>query len=357
MEGTPKHSIDAFVGSNNEEALNSADEFYSKKFEDESESGIIEKYTSPERQEIEDFVIKAMPEFLKKYGLDSKPLPEGTSGFRSGDKSKLNIKRGHIQHLDPDDLDEEDKKSIVVYADKETIAGFSAFSQRIKIFEEDYFQDNISYARAVAHELIHFYAFQSKNIFTSDDETKSRAVTRRSGFSMGKFKDVSKDSLFNPDKTDVDFVDEYFNSVDEAITEELAIRFMRENWKSMPNIKSDLVARDKEMTESLEQLMFENSKPVSVIDEVTGKKYGSGALEFSTDLSQLYENERMNLRKLIGDIFSKNKDKLNSEEEVFEMMAQVAMNGRVLEFARIFETTYGKGSFRRLGEGTAYKKD
>lgn len=155
----------------------------------------------------------------------------------------------------------------------------------------------------------------------------------------------------------MDFVDEYFNKVDEAITEELALRFMQENWKSVPNIQSDLVARDREMTESLEQLMSANNKPVSVIDELTGKKYGNGALEFSTDLSELYENERMNLRKLIADIFNKNQDKFNSEEEVFDMMAQVAMNGRVLEFARIFEATYGKGSFRRLGEGTAYKKD
>lgn len=55
---------------------------------------------------------------------------------------------------------------------------------------------------------------------------------------------------------------------------------------------------------------------------------------------------------LIDDLYNKNAGSFASREEVFNLFARAVMTGRLLSVARLLEKTYGKGSFRELGEKT-----
>ena len=69
-----------------------------------------------------------------------------------------------------------------------------------------------------------------------------------------------------------------------------------------------------------------------------------------------YFKERAALKKLIQTLYEKNEDEFESEEEVFNLFAKAAISGRLLPVARLIEKTFGKGSFRELGEETAKRK-
>jgi hypothetical protein len=63
-----------------------------------------------------------------------------------------------------------------------------------------------------------------------------------------------------------------------------------------------------------------------------------------------YDEERDNFRDLCEKLYQKNQERFSSAEEVFKFFAQAAMTGKLLPVARLIEATYGKGSFRSVGE-------
>ena len=79
---------------------------------------------------------------------------------------------------------------------------------------------------------------------------------------------------------------------------------------------------------------------LAAVDEKS-KPFFYGYLEF-----------REVLKTFIDEIYEKNKDMFNSKDDIFKLFAQAAVGGQVLPLARVWEKTYGKGSFRDLGELT-----
>jgi len=73
-------------------------------------------------------------------------------------------------------------------------------------------------------------------------------------------------------------------------------------------------------------------------------------------VSYTYPAERRELEALVKDIFERNRKEnggmFESEDEVLNLFGQAVMGGPMLDLARVVENTYGKGSFRRLGEAT-----
>ncbi len=55
----------------------------------------------------------------------------------------------------------------------------------------------------------------------------------------------------------------------------------------------------------------------------------------------------------MDNIYQKNKDKFNNKEDVFTEFAKVSFVGGLKNIAKLIENTFGKGSFRKLGERNA----
>ena len=55
---------------------------------------------------------------------------------------------------------------------------------------------------------------------------------------------------------------------------------------------------------------------------------------------------------IIKEIYMGNRENFESEDDIFNLFAKAVMSGELLPVARLIEKTYGKGSFRKLGQET-----
>ena len=62
------------------------------------------------------------------------------------------------------------------------------------------------------------------------------------------------------------------------------------------------------------------------------------------------EKEVTRLNLLVDELWEKNREEFKSREEIVKVFVDAQINGRLLRVARLVERTFGKGSFRRLGE-------
>jgi len=175
---------------------------------------------------------------------------------------------------------------------------YSSREQAILIFDVG---DRLYNARHIAHEILHFNSFQSVSV-----DENGRPSARRIGFEIKTY-----NKQF------------YFKDVNEAVTEDLTEMFVRQCFDTIP-----------ELLEEKRRRLFSN---------LPENEYLSN------------EQERVDLHTFIYDIFIRNNDKFDSEEEVFDLFARAVLSGRLLPLARIIEKTYGKGSFRQIGEKTKEK--
>ena len=63
-----------------------------------------------------------------------------------------------------------------------------------------------------------------------------------------------------------------------------------------------------------------------------------------------YELERKILNILIDKIFEKNSEKFQEREDVFEVFAKSIITGDILPMGRLIDSTFGRGTLRRIGE-------
>src|SRR3989338_4959424 len=65
-----------------------------------------------------------------------------------------------------------------------------------------------------------------------------------------------------------------------------------------------------------------------------------------------YTNERAGFASLVELLYEKNKNEFDSYEDVFKLFSQAMFKGHLLPIARLIEKTFGKGSFRTIGQKT-----
>ncbi len=56
------------------------------------------------------------------------------------------------------------------------------------------------------------------------------------------------------------------------------------------------------------------------------------------------------LHILVGKLFERNLEQFTNQDEVFEEFAKGMMTGNILPVGRLIERTFGKGTFRKIGE-------
>jgi hypothetical protein len=190
-------------------------------------------------------------------------------------------------------------------------------------------RSNTEFADYLAHELIHFKSFGAVQLPSDGDNLDYHY---RAGFAAHN-RDGSR---------------HFFHDVDEALTEEMAKRLVESlkashhrlfedeteetlrvqaEHRSNPNFSTDIViARH-----------LEDSHPMRDRYKVMGTPYP-------------YQEEREILNSLIDKIFERNRQKFAKREEVFNLFAKGKLQGNFLGIGKVIEQTFGRGSFRKIGE-------
>ena len=150
------------------------------------------------------------------------------------------------------------------------------------------------------HELFHAKAYQAGQI-----------KTKEGNFGFDKYRNGFIVTSRDGKKT-------YFDGVEEAVVGHMTQRFFNEVLSKDPKFIPEIEERKK------------NGQPF--------------------DISR--QDEQAAGKKIVEDLFIKNPGKFDSKEEIMEMFIKAQVTGNLLPVARLLEKTYGKGSFRKLGEET-----
>lgn len=259
----------------------------------------------------------------------------------------------------------------------------SVDDQAIVIKAEDL--DELMFLNKLIHEILHLNSFVSLQVVesTKDDPEITGVITeRRMGLRVKEIKRENKKNF--TDRT-------LFNDLDEAVIEKMTIDIIR-NFRV--NLSPEL-AIDFEKSEKLRKILIEHIQNVVkakgneisegemlelgnlyavlhwqtvLLPEASGflERYEKSAdslileqaISFYAEevlkgrIRQFsYSPQRIILENLIHHILKKNKSKFNSSTEVAKIFLKGLFEGRMLPLARLIEDIFGKGSFRRLGEG------
>jgi hypothetical protein len=276
-------------------------------FEKQKKLPFEREKTERESRIINDILSK-LPKFLEEYGVEA-----------------LKLTPDHIHVLDEGSIPPDQKNT---YGSPDKIGGlYIEELQGVVVFSSE---DDLKLAERVIHEAIH------ANSFSSFAHNKKGYHLRRMGLVI----------LGDEEKK------RYFHDLNEGLTEELTKRFDKKYSEEMMSL-SEAVAKRREFITSIkskepEAGHLDDIRSANTTQEVNGnwvtilKKYE-------------YLKERKELLKLTEDIYEKNKDKFNSSKDVLLLFVKAAFTGRLIELGKLVEDSFGKGSFRELGEKTAFK--
>ncbi len=283
---------------------------YSEFFETKQKFLKHEVEKTPEQKEIIDFINQKLPEFLRRYGAEP-----------------LNISEDKVHILSPDQF-------------RGSTEGIYLPGDQTIYIKDSKDCPLLGFAKRLMHEYLHFNSFQSIQSRKKAKELK----TRRWGFKI-----IPKDA---PEYA-------YFHDADEALMEELTKRFSKEFLVQMPVLQDDLrnLEINKQDFEAMRARMnLSEEEMANLISDLAYmqvvKKTGDQQEEYyeATLYGYCYPEARKKLNGLITELYEKNKNDFQSQEEVFDLFAKAALSGRLLPIVRLIEKTFGKGSFRRLGE-------
>lgn len=188
----------------------------------------------------------------------------------------------------------------------------------------------LQFATTLVHEALHFSSFIS---FTHNKQGEKPEL-RRTGFNI----------IVRNQPT------AFFHEIDEAIITELAMRFDKKLFYDLEFTKKEARARD-------EFIKNTDLPEVSDLDiEAVALNKQKDGTEKLIITGYGYPSERKKLWGLISGLYEKNKQEFGSKEDIFKLFVKAVMGGQLLPVARLIEKTFGKGSFRKIGEETRQKK-
>ncbi|MEK9158007.1 MAG: hypothetical protein AAB638_02390 [Patescibacteria group bacterium] len=272
----------------------------------------IEASKSPELEQCIKDISSRMHEFLAEY-----------------DATALDIRPDQVHFIDKDKVPKDLLDQIL--PKDGTLASFNLDHQSISVFSSEGQGSKRSRAKTVSHEMIHFNSFASMQIRFTEGAEQGTIQNRRLGIQ------VQSGGLV------------HFSGLNEAVTEELAIRFAMKHFTDMA-YTSEEVQKDLEKVQS-DIVLLERILPESPNDYVRGvRKARIDELRSNAILgdSKSYPNEREYLYQMIDEIFKANKDQFKDKDDVFKLFVNAMLKGRLLPLARIIDKTYGRGSFSRL---------
>lgn len=282
-----------------------------KEKEEAKECFLFERKKTKDEIRLIKYLNKYLKEFVKKYNQKIVEIPPE-----------------RIHFLTKESFLERDK-----ITKKRARGAFLPTSQEILVFAPERI-DKLDLAQSIIHEMIHF------NSFGSLERREGKVRIRRLGLAI---------------KTKKDKRPYFFLSLNEALTTELVKRFVNEYFPKIPNLRNDF----KKIRKALSQIELwgrfegeikELKDEIAWIDLAKIEERRGEILEKGEPLIKIYSywRERKALKRIIQIIYWKNRERFNSEEDVFTLFAKAYFSGRLLELARIIEKTFGKGSFRKI---------
>lgn len=204
------------------------------------------------------------------------------------------------------------------------------------------------------HEMLHANSFHSIEKVTQNEDAEGVFLIKKNGGGMEeglKFKMRRSGFAIFGKKGE-----KYFEDIDEALIEELMMRFEWRYFFQIPAIAEEYKMKEEWMEIQHRGSEGEANKIRREIARVEGLQWGDDGYWEAGIIGYQYKNERAELRVLIDDLYEKNKDHFTSREDVFAVFVKAAMTGKLFEVGRLVTKTYGQGSFRELGERTAKRK-
>lgn len=304
-------------------------DFFKKEFEGEKKSP-IEKERPKELDDLIPIINVFLREFLSRYGVDSIDIP--AKNIHIIDQSKLT----------PNQLQ-------VLRQKYENVKGiYLPERQHIFVFRDYSEGRKLAFLQTLVHEMLHLNSFLSFQKLREGEEAEG-------GYKLVGKLETGEEKTVSLGLRRLGFRlwsrsgDVYFYDLDEAIISELVMRFDWRYFFQLPQLAKECQRRQ----EALERISHSSGKS---IDELRGKianvreeRLENGSLTVTLE-EYSWKKERDELYKLVDDLFEKNKSRFSSREEVFDVFARAVMTGRLLPVARLIEKTFGKGSFREIGE-------
>lgn len=305
------------------EEKESALDFFEKIFQEKRVSD-FEREKTLEEKEVLLGVIEKMPEFIKSLGGYEIPF--------------LNLNIFHF--LDESKLTDEQRDEFT-----RGKGSYRIIDQEIFIVPSKMNGSLLALAQAVAHELIHLYAFNSLNLEKADDLEVLLASIRRYGFAISS-------------REEPGFV--FFEDLNEAITVELEKTFdslylsklsiLEEEYLNRERNKAEIAKNGSETPADDIAYIYEGEKPQGV-DFLEG--------EIAMYVNYFSDKEsRKKLWEIIDKIFEVMQEKFQNKDAVFKMFVRAYLRGELLEVAKVIEKVFGRGSFRDLAQetGKSFKK-
>lgn len=243
-------------------------------------------------------ILKVLPDFIKEYGAEQERF--------------TSLDQVHILDDTNPQIDQ-----VKAFLESNTAGKYNPSSGRIEILPQG--ADLIHVAHVLVHELMHANSFAS---ITLEDST---FTSRRFGISISE-KGKPGELLFN--------------FINEAVTEEMTKRFCDRYFPTIEFLK-----------ESFSEHKVEKDSvilPDTPINNVLGELIDSQAI-------YAYVNERVDFIVLAELLYEENKDKFDSYEDLFKLFSAAMFKGDLLPVARLIEDTFGKGTFRKIGESSKSK--
>lgn len=272
---------------------------FQERFESQ-EPFYAEREKTIEERETFGEIIRRLPDFIRRYGGEPAPVTED-----------------HIHIIDRDLLNSDDRAYIEAQPNEN--GWYRPQTQKLGVLRH---HSPLQTAIFVTHELFHM------NSFASYTERENELDERRSGLAMG-----SRHQALT-----------WFKKLNEAVIEELTIRFDEEHFSSIPTLQ-DLCALRAEMREADER--------AAEISSVVTEQLPDGMWQTTIYENYGYKDERVRLNQILGDLVRMQPDRFPDTEAAFNLFARAALSGKVLELARTIGSIYGPGGFKQLAEETA----
>lgn len=256
-----------------------------------------ERLKTPEEQQIVGLVDEATNAVRKKYGLDVFSIPEANVHVIKAESWKTG-RAG---------------------------AAFLPRVQGIALRETDV---RAVFAKKLFHEMIHFKSYGAAQV---RQDTQNVDLYRQGLRVYPRAGDAV-----------------YFRLLNEAVTEELTRRWC-ESMVHYPLFEQEIKDTEQAKQRLGKAASAKKLKNVFYLSEETHKE-GDG---YRTTLRMeefTYQKERRVLVLLADKIAARNSEHFQSAEQVFDLFAQAMLDGNLLSLGKTIDKTFGKGTFRAIGE-------
>lgn len=304
-------SIERIVGAAPEEVKQEAEQYVAEQFQSQP-GNFPEREKTPEELEIIDLANKATNVLCRKYGLEDFDVPPKNVHAISDPKWFKERKTGGFYYHSK-------LQGIFISSSSSKIA------QMVKLF----------------HEMLHFKSYNALQLVEEEDSHK--LTVYRVGLSVRPM-DMAKGRLFK--------------NLNEGLTEELTKRSMMALIHH-PLFKDELLHR-KDVGERIppdspmlddNDIFYAQARSRQQAGTIENNEEKTRKQEMDIEMEKFgYPEQRKMLNVLVDKLFEKNKDRFKDREEVFEVFAKGYMTGNIMPIGRMIEKTFGKGTFRKIGE-------